>query len=263
VPLVKTEHGLPEPIAGSAIRILRDRTYHLADLAAARASAAAVCYVTSDLRAHFRRGHSGLRTAVIPNGVASMNPGDYPCPEEFKSDCFNLAIVGRLERVKGIHLAIEAMASDRVPWDTRLHIIGAGPCDSELRALAAAHNLGDRIAFLGFRRNIFDYIAHCGALLMPSLHEGLPYTLLETMALGTPIVASRVGGLAEVLHDRVTALLVPPNDPASIAQAIRDLHDDPELRLSLGRESRLDQQDKYSLEAMTQAYLALYRTLLN
>ena len=97
---------------------------------------------------------------------------------------------------------------------------------------------------------------------MPSLHEGLPYTLLEAMALGVPIIASRVGGLAEVLQDNITALLTPPRDAASLALAIIRLHNDKGLCSRLGEEGRRLQQTKYSLEVMTESYLAIYRALL-
>jgi glycosyltransferase involved in cell wall biosynthesis len=82
------------------------------------------------------------------------------------------------------------------------------------------------------------------------------------MALGAPIIASQVGGLAEVLQDRVTALLVPPRDVQSLAHAILRLHDSPGLRLELGAQAQRVQRSQYSLEAMTASYVAIYRALL-
>ena len=96
---------------------------------------------------------------------------------------------------------------------------------------------------------------------MPSLHEGLPYTLLEAMALGAPIIASRVGGLTEVMQDSVTGLLTSPQDAASSALSITRLYNDQELCSRLGEEGRRLQQAKYSLEAMTKSYLTVYKTL--
>ncbi|MBK9953452.1 MAG: glycosyltransferase [Candidatus Competibacteraceae bacterium] len=86
-----------------------------------------------------------------------------------------------------------------------------------------------RYIFLGFQRNAYNYIAYCHELLMPSLHEGLPYTLLVVMALGALIIASQVGGLAEVLQNDITALLILPGNSAP-AQSLRRLYSDPELR---------------------------------
>jgi glycosyltransferase involved in cell wall biosynthesis len=94
------------------------------------------------------------------------------------------------------------------------------------------------------------------------LHEGLPYTLLEAMALGVPIIASRVGGLEEVLEDGATALLAPVGDHAALARAIARLHADPELRRRLSENARGLQQAQYSLERMTERYLAVYQEAL-
>ena len=260
--LVKTEHGLPEPMTGGLIRTLRNRLYYLSDSVATRITHTTVCYVTDDLRLHYRQAHSGLPTIVIANGVPDMDRCQFPCPSEMRNDWFNVVMVGRLEIVKGPHLAIEAIASERMPRDVRLHIVGIGPCETELRTLAKAHGVADRVHILGFRRNIYDYIANCNILLMPSLHEGLPYTLLEAMALGIPIVGARVGGLAEVIQDESTGLLVPPQDSAALTQAILRLYEDAALRSQLGEQARLLQQDRYSLQAMTERYLAIYRELM-
>jgi len=82
------------------------------------------------------------------------------------------------------------------------------------------------------------------------------------MALGTPIIASHVGGLAEVLQDEVTALLVPPCDVGSLAHAILRIHDSPTLRLTLGAQAQRIQQARYSLKAMSESYLGIYRARL-
>jgi glycosyltransferase involved in cell wall biosynthesis len=97
---------------------------------------------------------------------------------------------------------------------------------------------------------------------MPSLHEGLPYTLLEAMALGTPVIASRVGGLAETLQDGATGLLIEPGDTLALADAIRKLIADPSLRARLGDAAQRLQRANYSLEAMAGGYLDVYRQVL-
>lgn len=260
--MVKTEHGLPEPMAGGPIRAWRNRLYYLSDSVATRSTGATVCYVTEDLRTYYRQAHSGLPVRVIPNGVESMDRRQFSRPAEMREEWFNLLVVGRLDSVKGHHLAIEAIATEGLSPEAHLHLAGIGPCEAKLRKLVQERGVTERVHFLGFRRNVYDFIAHCDVLLMPSLHEGLPYTLLEAMAVGVPIIASRVGGLAEVLQNDITALLVPPQDVASLALAIIRLHSDQELCVQLGEEGRRLQQTKYSLEVMTESYLAIYRTLL-
>jgi glycosyltransferase involved in cell wall biosynthesis len=150
------------------------------------------------------------------------------------------------------------MASNELSKGVHLHIIGAGPEEEALRSLAQELGLTDRVHFLGFRRNVYSFIAHGDALVMPSLHEGLPYTLLEAMSLATPIIASQVGGLAEVLQDEITALLVPPGDPAALARAISRLRDHPELGLRLASQAQHVQRENYSVDAMTRRYLEVY-----
>lgn len=260
--MVKTEHGLPEPMAGRPMQALRERLYRFLDRTATRASSATVCYVTEELLAYYRHAHSGLQAIVIPNGVAIMDRNQLRPPPQFQNDRFKMVMVGRLDTVKGHHFAIEALAVEDQPPDVDLYIIGRGPCELELRKLAKARGVAHRVHFLGFQRNVYDYIAHCDTLLIPSLHEGLPYTLLEAMALGTPIIASRVGGLAEVLQDGVSGLLIQKGNATALARAIVRLYGDPELRRQLGGHAQRLQQARYSLEAMTERYLGVYRKLL-
>jgi glycosyltransferase involved in cell wall biosynthesis len=257
--MVKTVHGLPEPMAAGQIRAFRNRLYYFLECAAVRMAHATIAYVTEDLRSHHRRAHRDLRTMVIPNGVANMDRSQFPRPPELHHDWFNVIMVGRLDIVKGPHVAIQAIASEHVPQDVHLSIIGTGPCETELRILAETLGVTNRVHLLGFRRNVYDYLAHCHILLMPSLHEGLPYTLLEAMAFGIPPIATHIGGLAEVIRDGITGLLVPERDPASFARAIQQLHMDSELRMRLGEQARALQRSSYSLQTMAKHYLEIYR----
>jgi glycosyltransferase involved in cell wall biosynthesis len=118
-----------------------------------------------------------------------------------------------------------------------------------------------RVSFLGFRDNVYDYIAHADALLMPSHHEGLPYTLLEALSLGTPVIASRVGGLAEVLTDRETALLVEPRDPGEIAQAVRTLAETPELAKKLACNGQALIASQFTADEMARRYRSLFEAV--
>jgi glycosyltransferase involved in cell wall biosynthesis len=99
---------------------------------------------------------------------------------------------------------------------------------------------------------------YCNALVMPSLHEGLPYVLLEAMALAVPIVASRVGGIAQVLRDEATALLIAPGDAVALARCICRLHDQPALAAQLGAAARALQLERYAMDTMVERYVALF-----
>jgi glycosyltransferase involved in cell wall biosynthesis len=252
--IVKTEHGLAEPMAGLAA--IRERMYRWADRVATRRTGACVCYVTADLARQHAAGDSA--PIVIPNGVPPMEPADWPVPPEYDGVPFKAADVGRLDTVKGHHVAIAALTAG-APADAHLFFLGTGPREAMLRELAERSGVAERVHFLGFRRDVLGYIGHADALLMPSLHEGLPYTLLEAMALGTPIVASRVGGLAEVLRDGETGLLVPVGDADALGLALSNLAGNVSLRRSLAVHARREQREHFTLEAMTCRYLEIYR----
>jgi glycosyltransferase involved in cell wall biosynthesis len=99
--------------------------------------------------------------------------------------------------------------------------------------------LKDRFRFLGQRDDVLQLMAGADAFVLASRHEGIPVALMEASSVGLPIVASRVGGIPQILEDEVDALLVPPGEPALLAQAMKRLASDVELRSRLGRRAKL------------------------
>ncbi len=257
VPVVKTEHGLPEP-GGGPVGRLKTRVNHSLDTWATRRLRARVCYVTADIMRRFDRAHAGLERQVIHNGIEPLERAGRPRPEALVPGLFHVGIVGRVSRVKGITFALQAMALPDMPASVRLHIIGSGPLMEQHRAEAKALGVADRVDFHGFQRNALDWMAHLDALLMPSLHEGLPYTLLEAMSLGLPIVASRVGGLAEVLGDKESGLLVPVGDTDDLGRAVAQLAHHRDLAQRLGKGAAGAQREGYSLASMVASYVAVF-----
>ena len=116
----------------------------------------------------------------------------------------------------------------------RIVAIGQGPQEAEMRALHDVLGLGDRVILTGFRDDATRVMAACDAFTLASKWEGLPVAVMEALAIGLPIVATNVGGMAEELHDGVDALLVPPGDSAALAAAIERVATDPELCDRLG-----------------------------
>jgi glycosyltransferase involved in cell wall biosynthesis len=255
--LVKTEHGLPEP-GRTPGPWLKMRGNLALDLLATRLGVDAVCYVTCDLAHRYRLMHRKLDRRVIPNGIEPLERATFKRPADLEAGAVNLGIVGRVVPVKGIEFAIRALGAWEVPRNVRLNILGSGPSENALRELSAVLGIQDRVRFLGFRSNVYDYLGHLDALLMPSLHEGLPYTLLEGMSLGLPIVASRVGGLAEVLEDGKTAVLVEPEDVQGLSSAVREVVARPEWAATLGRNAAAEQRRAYTLDVMGEAYWQAY-----
>jgi glycosyltransferase involved in cell wall biosynthesis len=261
VRLIRTEHGLIEPV-GSAIGWAKMHVNWALDLLATRRSVDAVCYVTADLEHHYRNLHEGLLRRVIHNGIQPLDRDSFVRPRDLEPGFFHLGIVGRVTGVKGIASAIRAIETSRIPAIVRLNVIGTGPSEESLGSLSATLGLQGRVRFLGFKPNVHEYMAHLDALLMPSLHEGLPYTLLEAMSLGLPIIASRVGGLAEVLRDGQTGILVPAGDVSRLALAIEQVVARGEAARALGLEAAAEQRRGYTLETMGQAYWQVYEAAL-
>jgi glycosyltransferase involved in cell wall biosynthesis len=113
-------------------------------------------------------------------------------------------------------------------------LVGSGPLEAELRALSAALNVESRVMFTGMRDDVFEVLCAFDVFALSSRYEGLPIALLEAMAARVPPVATRVGGIPEVITDGRDGLLVEPEDPESLARAISRLLDDPCLRSNIG-----------------------------
>ncbi len=133
--------------------------------------------------------------------------------------------------------AAKAIADDDLP--IRIAAVGRGPLSTVLRARHVDLGLGDRFQFLGQRDDVLQLLAGADAFVLASHHEGLPVALMEATSVGLPIVATCVGGVPEVLEHEVDSLLVPPGDPGLLAQAMKRLASDPELRDRLGRQAKL------------------------
>src|SRR5206468_8794383 len=122
--------------------------------------------------------------------------------------------------------------------ELRLDIAGRGPLENALRALARELGIAEAVSFLGQVAPIQSAIESAGAVVVPSLGEGFGMVALEAMERGRPVVAAAVGGLAEIVVDGVTGLLVPSGEVEPLAAAIVRLGRDPELAARMGRAGR-------------------------
>jgi glycosyltransferase involved in cell wall biosynthesis len=174
-----------------------------------------------------------------------------------------LFVAAALIERKGIDVLLEAVA--RLATE-QLHptlwIAGEGPRRGALERLMRVRGLEDQVHFLGPRDDVADLLAACDVFVLPSRLEGLGVSALEAMALGRPVVASRVGGLAEaVVHER-TGLLVPPEDAAALCAGLARLLRDQALRQRLGAAGPARIDECHSVEAMADAYERLYDEVL-
>lgn len=173
--------------------------------------------------------------------------------------------IGRLVRVKGFDLALRALAEalGREPaLDLRLVLVGEGPEREALAGLAAELGIARQVCFVGASSEVPLYLAASDLLVAPSRNEGQGRALVEAMAMGLPVVATRVGGIPSVLRDGECGLLVPPESAGELARAILELSRDEERRRDYHAKG-LPQCQRFSLPVMESELLALYRRALD
>lgn len=178
-------------------------------------------------------------------------------------DALVVGTVGRLDPVKDQASLVRGFASLlRDHPDAWLVIAGEGPCREELQRLSETLGVAGRVLLLGDRRDVPEVLSAIDLFVLPSLAEGMSNTLLEAMASGLPVVATRVGGNPELIEDGVNGRLVPRQDSAALVAALGAYLDDPHLRGLHGKASRQRAADHFSLERMSGAYETLYGGLL-
>ncbi|MGU3362396.1 glycosyltransferase family 4 protein [Methylobacterium sp. M6A4_1b] len=184
------------------------------------------------------------RIRIKPNGLA--DPGlDTAGPRA------GILFVGRLVPEKGVGTLIEAAGLGRAS----VTVIGEGPEEAVLRRAPGLTVLGPQD-----RGAVQAAMARAAALVVPShWYEGLPMVIAEAFSLGTPVVASRIGALADLVADGETGLLVPPRDPAGLARALDRIVDDPDAARAMGRRARLAYERDWTEAAVTARALSIYR----
>ena len=168
--------------------------------------------------------------------------------------------VGRISEQKGIFPLLEAAES--FPPDLQLVLVAASPDTPELAArLAAAVANRPRVRFINAmlpHADVVELYSHATVFVCPSIYEPFGLINLEAMACGTAVVASRVGGITEVVVDGETGMLVPPGDPAALAAAVRALASDPERSARLGRAGRERVEAAFSWTRIAERTLSVY-----
>ena len=179
-----------------------------------------------------------------------------------------VTVVSRVTRLKGLEQFIDA-ASLLAPWFPTVRFLIAGEAsagDGEyvtaLKQRAEHMGVGRRVLFTGHLFDVPAVLGSAAVSVMPSLNEALSNVLLESMAAGAPIVATRVGGTPEAIVHGDTGLLVPAGDPQALSEAIARLLQEPALATTLGRAARRAAQSSFSLSRMVASTEQLYRDLL-
>jgi len=174
-----------------------------------------------------------------------------------------IGAVGRLSPEKGQNVLLQALPSVLAAFPQAACVLaGEGPARAALEAEARRLGIGDRVVFLGLRRDVPMVLAALDLFVQPSIYEGFGLSLLEAMAAGLPVVASRVGGIPELIEDGRTGLLVPPQDPMALAGAVVRLLGDSEGARRLGEAAASRSRERFSLGRVADRVDALYRNIL-
>jgi len=173
-----------------------------------------------------------------------------------------VGVVARLHPVKGHAVLLRAFAGVKANFPgAELLIVGDGEERKNLVALAAELRLDDSIVFLGSRRDVPELLAAMDVVVLPSLEEGLPLSLLEAMAAAKPIVATDVGSVSTVIKNNETGMLVAPNDKQALSEAIIRILSDASLQRTLSTAAQQLVKRRYLLDHTAEAYARIYDSL--
>lgn len=213
------------------------------------------------------QGTPAGKIRVIHNGIALPGPSwsegvVRPADGAPGSPGPVITTAGRLSPEKGQSFFIEMAALLRECYpEARFQVVGDGPLRNELAVQIDRLRLREVVALTGFRADVDELLRESHVFVLPSLAEGLGLVLLEAMAAGLPVVATKVGGIPEVVVDGVTGRLVPPGDAAALAAAVREVLDNPDLARRWGEAGRRRVEQSFTAAEMGRQTLDLYRGL--
>jgi sugar transferase (PEP-CTERM/EpsH1 system associated) len=205
--------------------------------------------------------NNGVDTArFAPAAPSSMRPHPFP------PNCFVIGTVGRIQDVKNQRALVDAFLRllDLLPSQRerlRLAIVGDGPLMPAIREKVSAAGIADLVWLPGARSDVAEIMRSFSVFALPSIAEGTPVTILEAMSTGLPVVATRVGGIPEVVVDGATGALVPSGDVEALANALARYAGEQALAVEHGIAGRKRVEQTYSLNGMLTAYAQLYDKL--
>jgi glycosyltransferase involved in cell wall biosynthesis len=264
-PTVYTLHGVPDPLAplvpGNARLVPASRRDRIDNLALERLLARTPrsrVVTPCEALARYARDHVGIpedRVRAVHNGVGEewfrAETGD-----RRTSPRVTAMWLGVMQPVKRVPALVRAAAD--VPG-LDLLLVGDGPERSRVERAVADAGSADRVRFAGYRHDPAPLLRGADLLVLPSAAEACPMALLQAMACGVPVVASRAGGIAEIVRDRVDGLLVDTGDDEGLATALAELTADAPLRRQLGANARERVAARFTIAHCVRGLLDVYR----
>ena len=269
VPHVTTLHTMEAP-AWHTRAYWRQRMLYRA----LRQSCDRVITVSGSVRSHHlrRSGLSANKVVTIHNGI-ELDRFTAPTQEQREAlwasfgvpqDAPLIVAVAVLRAAKGVqHLIDAAPAILRSQSEARVLIVGTGSYESSLRERVTALGIGDRVIFAGHREDVPVVLSAGDVFVLPTLRDALPTVVIEAMAAGTPVVASGIDGLLEMVEDGVTGLLVPPADARQLADACLRLLNQPLLSASIIQAARAAAQERFGIDVHVNRVVGVYEEVIS
>ena len=199
------------------------------------------------------------RLALVTNWIGSGNPPSAPARA---ADGPTIGFVGRLSPEKRVSTLVDAFAILRRRWSGgRLIVMGGGPERAHIERRIAALDIGESVELLAPSPDVKATLARLDCFVLPSAFEGLPNVVIEALAMGVPVVASRVGDLPELVTPGRTGVLVDSVEPEAFAAAIAAVVDDGELRSAVRSEGPRLVRERFSIERALEKLVPVYESL--
>jgi glycosyltransferase involved in cell wall biosynthesis len=205
------------------------------------------------------------RIRVLPNGINTEV--FYPASYAEKKD--TIIFVGRISQEKGVHILLKSLNFLKNP----VHLILIGPSSGNVQYFQQIREIIDKINSNGYhrveylheqeRKNLIQWYQKALILVLPSLKEGFPVTCLEALACKTAVVATNVGGIPEVINHMKNGMLVPPNNPFELAEAIQYLLENKEIAAKFAENGRKIVEENFSLEKVAKKLLKIYLEIID
>jgi len=257
-PLVFTPHGYA--FAGHFSRRSERQAYRAIERALSPLASRVICVCQAEARLAASVG-SRKRIRVVYNGIDAP-PGVASDPTIAALPGPVISAVTGLRPGKGDETLVEAFASFVESGRAgTLVIAGDGPEREPITRMIEAAGIAARVKLPGNVPDVFTLLAASDLFVLPSWAESFPYSVIEAMSVGLPIIATDVGGIGEAIEDGITGRLVAPRDARGLSAALADLHDERNLATRLGEAARERAQARFSLSRMVADTLAVYREL--
>ncbi len=264
--VVRVVHGMPEPFKG--FKNLKMAGYTLADKFVTSRFIDKVVAVSSDIEKLLARTYGADRVVCIHNGIdlesvhvttrRSVKRAEWQIDDE----AVLVGMVGRLVPVKGHAILLQALQIlHRSNCNVRLLIVGDGPLRGHLEEEVKGLSLEQSVIFAGHQEQAYDFINMMDIFVLPSLHEGIPMVLLEALALKRPVIASRVGGIPEVVLHGTSGILVGPANAGELADGLREMVQNRAKAAEFGTAGRRQVEQEFSASIMANRTADMYQSL--